>query len=186
MYKLYYCGKKQVGTEYFDDPNVSRFLERDMLLFESLFDVMSLSYVTYILYIFEIQTGVDPDLAAGAGFLNWLVQMIIEQLGNFVIFYLRQRRRVVFTKAGKNGEQKNNDSGSLSKSTEKRSSSLMQIKQAKEISKRIFMVLTGAVWSILFMPYFGVLVSTVIGGSFMRSTILYWNDGEIPVEGEWP
>merc|ERR1719498_750791 len=76
MYKMYYCGKKTISTTYFDDPNVSRFLERDMLLFESLFDVMSVSYVTYMLYIFEVQTGVDPNLAAGAGFLNWFVQMI--------------------------------------------------------------------------------------------------------------
>ena len=69
-------------------------MERDALLFESSFDVCALYYVTYMIYRFDVASGVDPVLAFGAGFINWAIQIIVELAGNYIIFYLRQKRNV--------------------------------------------------------------------------------------------
>eukprot|EP00939_MAST-03C_sp_MAST-3C-sp1_P000401 g401.t1 len=189
MYYMYFLGQRTIGDEYFRDPAVSRFLERDMLLFEAFFDAMALTYVTFTLFLFDLSLGVDMNLALGAGFVNWLVQMITEQIGNYIIFYLRQRRVGAFTRKHK-GEERDS-AASLSPSSSSSSSSaggsggggdvgghpaseLTGAEAAFGVSRNIARTLLGAWYVVFFMAFFGYMVASTSGGAYTRATLLYY------------
>jgi len=178
MYATFFCGKRSIGPEYFSDPNVSRFLERDLLIYESFFDAMALSYVTFLIFVYDVYTGVDPTLAFGAGLINWFVQMIAEQLGNYIIFYIRQRRKV-FT--SRHGIKATVAASEGSEQTKDNADDVSAGESVFSISMRLFKVLWRAKYVCLMMPYFGLLLSSLVGGSYTRAAVIYWREkmGEV-------
>ena len=98
MYYMWHLGKKSLPKDFFKQPDISQFLECDMLIYESFIDSASLCVVTFLIYIVEVRAGVNPNDAATSAFLNWFIQMIIEQIGNFCIFTFRQSNSDSFTK----------------------------------------------------------------------------------------
>ena len=104
LYNMFHCGRKNLPADFFENAQVNGFLERDMLLFEALFDTTAITVLQFFVFVIELRLGTDGRLAFGSAAINWGIQMVFEQAGNVVVFYLRQRKRPVFSRSSGGGQ----------------------------------------------------------------------------------
>ena len=177
MYWMWHLGKKSLPKDYFNDPDISQFLECDMLIYESFIDSASLCVVIFLIYIMEVRAGVNPNDAASSAFLNWFIQMVIEQIGNFFIFYLRQKKKGTFrtprpsmvapASDEKEGTEKFSDDLDVSSSG-----------SFNVVNMKVWKVIRVSWWILIVAPFITILLIRVVGPNTMRGMYNYYESSQ--------
>lgn len=174
MYKIFHCGRKSLPDDFFENPHVAKFLNRDMLLLETFADITTLTGLTLYTLLFELFIGVDFGDALASAFLNYVIQLLFEQVGNFCIFYFRERKGVFSNEfKEKKGEARNvqADTDDLTKILE----------NLKNVARGTRKLVNETVWFMLLaMPYVTLLLSKLVGGSLTRGLSIEYSVEDYP------
>ena len=98
-YKAWYLGKKSLPDDFFKHEGVAKFLSRDLLLLETFADIASLTALSMFTMVIEIYMGVSAGDAFYSMIINWFIQVFFEQINNYLIFFLREKKEDTFSLA---------------------------------------------------------------------------------------
>eukprot|EP00940_MAST-03C_sp_MAST-3C-sp2_P000159 g159.t1 len=174
MYKIFHCGRKSLPDDFFEDPHVAKFLNRDMLLLETFADITTLTGLTIYTLLFELFIGVEFGDALASACLNYFIQLLFEQVGNFCIFYFRERKGVFSNEfKEKAGEVRNEqaETDGLTKILE----------NLKNVARGTRKLVNETVWFMLLaMPYVTLLLGKLVGGSLTRGLSIEYSVEDYP------
>eukprot|EP00940_MAST-03C_sp_MAST-3C-sp2_P002926 g2926.t1 len=167
MYYAWHRGRQSLPKKYFENKHVAQFLQCDMLIFESFIDSVALTVVTFVCIVIEIYAGVPPTEAATGGFINWTIQMFIEQIGNYFIFLLRQRGGHIVKITPSDAEALEESRGD-SVGAEETEAAIKGLGYFNVVNAKVWRVISNSWWLFLIAPFISTLLLRIVGPNTMR------------------